>query len=319
MKATVADQNESPMTPGGAELSGVKRNLLEKYLSRKAAVTAPAPKGISRRPLGELVPLSFAQEQVWIHAQMSGEIPFYNESITVHRKGSLDVAVLKRCLLEIIRRHEIWRTTFDILDEKPVQVVHSAPHELSLPVEDLRNLPQKEVEERVQLLATEQVRRPFDLKSGPLVRALLVRTGGEHYRLFVTFHQIVFDAVSAYRVFVPELIALYDAFSAGRQSPLAEPLIQYADFAYWQRQKRVPRSEDMAYWRGQLADELPMLDLPTGRVRPAMETHRGEMQRFSLPTNLIPALRTINGNQTVAAGLGLVHFGGQDWSTMTVA
>ena len=118
--------------------------------------------------------------------------------------------------------------------------------------------------------------------------------GEEEYRLYMTFHQIIFDAVTAYRVFLPELATLYDAFSTGRPSPLADPKIQYADFAYWQRRQPGTAQEHRAYWRAQLAGELPVLEWPSDRLRPSIETHRGNIERFSLPATLIPTTSSIH-------------------------
>lgn len=270
-----------------------KRALLEKYLStRSAQPTAAENSVIGRRPSLDSAPLSFAQEQVWLHNQIAGEVPLYNESITVYRHGQLDVSVLKCCLTEIVRRHEIWRTTFDVVDGKPVQVIHPAPREFELPFEDLCFLAECEREKKLERVATQEIRQPLDLKCGPLIRAFLVRTDEQSYRLFVTFHQTVFDAVSAYRIFLPELAALYEAFSSGKSSPLPEPKLQYADFAHWQRNHKVTSPSHAAYWREQLAGEIPVLEWPTDRPRPAVQTHCGAIERLSLPASLIPAVRT---------------------------
>jgi amino acid adenylation domain-containing protein len=285
------DAQDSAManTPG---LSDIKRTLLEKYLNGKPVATS-----VGRRPSSKFCPLSFSQEQVWLHTQMAGDIPLYNESITVHRHGPLDIRLLERCLVEIIRRHEIWRTTFDVVDGKPVQVIHSAPTEFRLPFEDVSSIPAGEREVIVRHVATEEIRRSFDLQSGPLIRALVVCTEEEEYRLFVTFHQIVFDAVSAYRVFLPELVTLYEAFSSGKPSPLPEPKVQYADFAYWQRKHNAVPHEQISYWRDRLACELPLLQWPSDRTRPLVQSHRGEIERFSLSASLISAIRAL-GRQT---------------------
>jgi len=306
MKQTIADHDERSTAMTAPGLSAIKSTLLERYLKSKPTRDEMASPLIGQRPAGEHAPLSFAQEQVWLHTQMAGDIPFYNESITVHRHGSLDVRVLESSLLEIVRRHEIWRTTFHTVDEKPVQVIHPVPREFHVPLHDLRDLPETERETKLRLLATENVRLPFNLKSGPLLRALLVRTEEEHYRLFMTFHQIIFDAVSAYRVFLPELTALYEAFSFGRPSPLTEPRIQYADFAYWQRKEHAIPSEGVVYWQEQLAGELPLLQWPTDRTRPPMQTHRGEIQRFSLPAHLIAAVRTVSQQAGVSSYMTLL-------------
>jgi amino acid adenylation domain-containing protein len=298
-----------------SDLSEAKRRLLEKYLRSMPAGNGAVPR-ITPRPQDKPAPLSFSQEQVWLHAQMTGDVPFYNEPITIHRRGALDVAVLERCLLEIIRRHEIWRTTFDVAAGEPVQVVHPAPTTFPLPVIDLRQLPEKERCAEAVRLATADARRPFDLKLGPLVRALLVRTRHEEHRLYLSVHQIVFDAVTAYQVLLPELTSLYEAFAAGQPSPLPELKIQYADFAYWQRKQRKPEvwSEHMAYWRKQLAGELPVLGWPNERPRPPIETHRGAIERFALPVDLMQSLREYSRQQgasfymTLLAGMAaLLH------------
>src|SRR5215472_16569096 len=157
----------------------------------------------------EPIPVSFAQQQVWLHSQMAGDVPFYNETFTVYRHGALDLALLERCLLEIIRRHEIWRTVFDARAGQPMQVVLPPPAIFPIPVVDLRHLPEGEREPEAIRLATEDSRRLFDLKTGPLLRILAVRMEDEQHRLYMTIHQIVFDPVTAYRVFLPELTALY--------------------------------------------------------------------------------------------------------------
>jgi len=271
-------------------LSELKRSLLTRFLNSRVTAGESSP-SIGPRPGSETAPLSFPQEQVWLHAQIAGDIPIYNESITVHRHGHLDIGILERCLIEILRRHEIWRTTFDLVNGRPVQIIRPVPDHFHIPFHDISDLPIPEQQAELRRLAIEDIRRPFDLSSGPLLRAFLLRTEQDAYSLFVTFHQIVFDAVSAYRVFLPELASLYEAFSSGNPSPLPEPKIQYADFAYWQRQQESAASPHAEYWRRQLSGELPLLEWPCDRARPAVQTHRGEIERFSLPKHLIPEIR----------------------------
>jgi amino acid adenylation domain-containing protein len=247
---------------------------------------------------------------------MAGDVPFYNETMTVYRQGTLDTAILEDCLVTILRRHEIWRTTFDVVTGEIVQIVHPAPSSFSFPVADLRHLPAVQREAEAQRLATIDAKRPFDLKSGPLLRALLVRMDDEQHRIYVTVHQIIFDAVSAYRVFVPELAALYEAFSKGNPSPLADLEIQYADFAWSQRAKLTPHAlaEHVDYWKRQLAGELPVLQWPNNRPRPLVESHRGAVQRFSFPRDLVDGLRELarregaSSYMTLLAGLATLLF-----------
>ena len=213
-----------------ATVSELQRALVMKYVSEFGNKVEPAE--IGPRPSQEPAPVSFSQQQVWLHAQMACDIPFYNQAMTIYRRGSLDVAVLERCLLEMIRRHEIWRTTFDVIRDEPVQIVQPALKQFPWKVINLSALPEAEREREALRLATEDVRRPFDLKTGPLLRALLISFDDQHHRLYMTFHHLVFDGVTAYEILLPELEKLYEAFSAGKPSPLPEPTLQYADFAY---------------------------------------------------------------------------------------
>ncbi|HMF90016.1 MAG TPA: amino acid adenylation domain-containing protein [Candidatus Angelobacter sp.] len=288
-----------------AELSDAKRKLLQRYLAGMTAkrTLERAPNRALEKPL----PLSFAQQQVWLHSQMAGDVPFYNETITVYRHGTLDVGVLERCLVEIIRRHEIWRTTFDLIAGQPVQIVQLPPETFPTPFVDLSHLPQEQRESEAARLATNSARRPFDLKTGPLLRILAVRIGQDEHRLYMTIHQIIFDAVTAYRAFLPELAALYEAFASGKPSPLPEPAVQYGDFAYWQRTKASPEewSEHAAYWREHLVAP-PTLQWPTDRPRPAIDSHRGAIQRFALPVALVRELRTFSRHHEVSPYMILV-------------
>src|SRR2546427_13064828 len=156
------------------QLSDAKRRLLQKYLQGDFQRAATAMGAIGRRPPGHAIPLSHGQQQIWLHCQLAPELPLYNELLTVRRTGPLDVSALERSLSEVIRRHEAWRTTFDTVDGEPVQVVLPPPT-ISLPIIDLRELPEAEREPEALRLATEEVRRPFDLVTGPLLRATLVR------------------------------------------------------------------------------------------------------------------------------------------------
>src|SRR5262249_3118869 len=124
------------------QLSGAKQRLLRRYLSGEARTDTVEEALGRRKSPGEPAPLSFPQQQVWLHGQMTGDVPFYNETFTIYQHGPLDVLVLERCLVEIVKRHEIWRTTFDVAAGEPVQVVHPAPPGFPLAVIDLSNRPE---------------------------------------------------------------------------------------------------------------------------------------------------------------------------------
>ncbi len=270
-----------------------QRKALDQYLKNRLAKPVADEGSIPRRPVGGTAPMSFSQQQVWLHGQIVGDVPLYNQAITIYRRGSLHVAVLERCMLEIVRRHEIWRTTFDSVGHEPIQIIHPAPETFCLRVTDLRTLAKAEREAEAVRLATEDVIRPMDLKSGPLFRALLIRMEDEDHRLYMTLHHLIFDAVTVYGIFVHELEILYEAFAAGKSSPLPEPRLQYADFASWQRQQVSSEiwSQHEAYWRKHLEGELPVCAWPNDRARPAIDSHRGAIERFTLAKPLVQKLR----------------------------
>src|SRR5438270_945113 len=278
------------------ELSEAKRALLEKYLRGGYPQATTGADNIPRRIPGKPVPLSFGQQQLWLLDQLIPDTPVYNESVTVHMPGPLDVTALKQSLTEILKRHEAWRTSFPVVDGQPVQVINPAP-QFTLPPVDLRQLPEAEREEEALRLATEDAQQPFDLVHGPLPRATLVRLADTDHRLFVTLHHIIFDGVTIYQVFLPELRTLYDAFLAGQPSPLADLPIQYADFAVWQREwlQGNVLADQLAYWKQQLAGAPAILELPTDRPRPSLPTYRGSIQSFGLSKSLSEALRALSG------------------------
>ncbi|HEU4795498.1 MAG TPA: condensation domain-containing protein, partial [Pyrinomonadaceae bacterium] len=189
--------------------------------------------------------------------------------------GQLDVEALQWSLDEIVRRHEILRTTFDVLDQEPVQFV-SATGSLTLAIRDVS-------EAEAESLATEEIQRPFDLVNGPLIRARLMRLGSVEHVLLVTMHHIISDGWSQ-TILLNELSALYEAAVAGRTSPLPELSIQYADFAEWQREWLSGEllDQQLEYWRTHLQGAPPSLELPTDRPRPALQSFNGARHSFAL-------------------------------------
>jgi len=286
------------------EISDQKRKLLEQYLLERVEVPAAQ---IPRRAPQTVLPLTFAQQQVWLHAQLAPDIPVYSEPFTVHRKGALNVAALERSFTEIIRRHEVWRTTFGIVDGQPVQVVH-APFEIKLPVVDLRDLAESERLPAALQLATEDARQPFDLAKLPLVRARLMRLDEEEYRLFVNCHHLIFDGVTGYQVFLPELVSLYQAFFNAKPSPLPELAFQYGDYAVWQRESvnREALKPRLEYWRRQLGGTLPVLQLPADRPHAVAKSFRGATQSFALSRKLSDSLRVFSRQQGVTLFMTLL-------------
>jgi amino acid adenylation domain-containing protein len=262
---------------------------------------------ITRRTPESRTPLSFGQEQVWFLTQLAPDSPVYNECVTIHLPGPLDVAAFEVSFNEIIRRHEAWRTSFPIVDGQPIQIIHP-PSTLTLPVVDLRYLPETEREAEALRLATEDARILFDLAHGPLLRATLMRLGDAEHRLFLTLHQMIFDGVSLYWVFLPELRALYEMFSSGKPSHLPDLPIQYADFAVWQRRglQGDMLADQLAYWKQQLAGAPAALELPTDRPRPLVPTYRGAMRPFALSRRLTEALKALGRQEGVTLFMALL-------------
>ena len=294
--------------PDNTQLSESKRDLLQRYLYGRRAPSSAGPSSIARRINNSAAPLSLCQQQIWLNAQRREVPPFYNESITIHRKGPLSLAVLEQSLIEILRRHEAWRTTFDVFDGQPVQIIHPTPGRLPLAVVDLRALAEDDREREARRLAEVEVHRPFDLRRGPLFRPTLVRLGENDYRLHMAVHQIIIDGVTAYHVLLPELVCLYQAFSEGKPSPLPEPPIQYADFANWQGQELQGEllATQLAYWSKQLERPLPVLQWPNDRPRPPKQTFRGTIQPFTLPSGLSSEIRRFAQSEGVTSFAALL-------------
>lgn len=247
---------------------------------------------------GEQIPLSCGQQQVWLHSQFAPGAPIYNESITVRKTGPLDPALLASCLNEIIRRHAIWRTAFSESSGTVTQV--ALPHlHVTLPLTDLSYLGAPAASAEALRLAGPDATLPFDLGQPPLLRARLFRIAEEDHRLYLTFHHLMFDGVSVYRVFLPELTILYRAFSAGEPSPLPELPIQYGDYAQWQQRKLAcgDYTAQVSYWRKALAADAPFLELPIAKPRPAAPTWQGGMETFAMSAGLSRAVRQFSARE----------------------
>jgi hypothetical protein len=285
------------------ELSHTKRRLLQMFeLGGLPRSSRPARPVQPEAAIG--IPASLAQEQVWLRDRVATPLaPLYNESITIHRNGFLNATILQESLREIVRRHEIWRTTFYEEDGRILQKVHAVPASFSLPVADLRNLPARDRENEAQRIASAQAKHAFDLTQGSLVRATLVQLSQERFRLYLTMHQIVVDGVSVYQILPLELTAIYEAFAAGLPSPLPDLSFQSSDFACRQRESMTSESmeSELSYWAEELVPGSPPLQWPR-TVRPPRQTYRGAIFPFVFSAELSAALRDL------ARSLGVTVF-----------
>jgi amino acid adenylation domain-containing protein/non-ribosomal peptide synthase protein (TIGR01720 family) len=273
-----------------ARLTPQQRAALETLLWQRRASRPPKAaleEKITRRTCqGGPAPLSHAQRRLWFIDQLEPGSPLYNMPATLRVEGPLRPQVLVRTLGEIVRRHEALRTVFAAPQGSPVQVIQpAAPFLLSLV--DLSKLPASRREAEALLLASEEAVRPFDLARGPLLRSLSLRLADEEHLVALTMHHITSDGWSI-GILVREIMALYAAFAEGRPSPLPELPVQYADFALWQlsRLQGEVLEREISYWRRQLAGLPPLLELPTDRPRPAVQSFRGDSRSIGLPAGL---------------------------------
>ena len=277
-----------------AGLPPAKLELFSRRLRERGGGAPASPQSVPRRAdPARPAPLSFAQERLWFLSQLEPGGAAYNVFRGVRLTGALDVRLLERGLSEIMRRHEILRTTFGEAGGRPVQLV-APPAPVRLPVVDLCDLPEA-VRERVVLeLALAEGRRPFDLARGLLFRILLLRRDDASHVALFTMHHVIGDAVSM-QLLVGELAALYEAFSRGLKSPLADLPVQYADFAEWQRGwlRGETLERQLAYWKRQLGGVPPALRMPFDGPSPAAPGDRGARRRFSVEEGVTESLRAL--------------------------
>lgn len=283
-----------------AKLSPEKQALLERRLmARRAAKEAPT---ITPQGNRGIAPLSFAQELMWLLHELTPGTHAYNSSGARRLRGELDVAALERALAGVVARHESLRTTFEVRDGEPVQILNEqVPVQLEIVHEPGIAAP------RLSELLRELVRRPFDLRIPPLLRATLIRVAPDEHVLLTSANHIVWDGWSK-GIFFRELAELYDAFVTGREPKLPELPIQYADFAAWQREwlqgERV--EGQLSYWREQLRGAPPLLELPTDHPRPAVKANRGDRLELWVAAHTLSALKALSQEQGVTLFMTLV-------------
>jgi len=252
------------------------------------------------------LPLSFAQQRLWFLDRFEPNSALYNMIDVVRLEGHLHIAALEQSLNEIVRRHEALRTTFVEHGGTPMQRIHPAKP-LVLTRFDLQDLPASERETRGLQMAKEDAMTPFDLTTDLLLRASLLQVDTATHLLVLTTHHIVNDGWSV-GVFFAELAALYGAFTQGLPSPLPELPIQYADFAAWQRNWMQGQvlEEQLSYWKQHLSGELPVLQLPTDRPRPAKSSYQGSIHHIRLQPELSQALRRLSQREGVSLYMTLL-------------
>ncbi|MGB1061976.1 MAG: condensation domain-containing protein, partial [Ketobacter sp.] len=274
---------EGAFTPDIKEKVVANKPAIIEFLRQARKLNETAIEPVSRdQPLVT----SFGQQRLWILDQLNPHDVTYNMSSALRIKGALEVAVLDKVLRELVKRHESLRTCFDDRDGEPVQIVLPAD-KWSLSQRDLSELSDRQQQEAIEQAVDAESLTPYNLKTGPLFRAQLLRLAPEHHVLIAGMHHIISDAWSM-EVLVKELSILYMAFSAGMSSPLAPLSIQYADYSAWQRQQM--ESDEMgkhqAYWQQTLAGAPAVLALPTDRPRQDIPSNNGALKVVCLPDAL---------------------------------
>jgi len=265
---------------------------VEKAVSgNDTAALAPLMRGVTPAKL----PLSYGQQRFWFLDQLEPGSLFYNVASKWRLHGALNTAALEAAVSEVVARHEVLRTTYAVEGGHPVQVI--APVQpVALPAIDLRDVPDRE--ERARALIGEETAKPFDLERGPMFRPMLLKLADDDHVLVLSTHHIATDGWS-FGVLRQDIYALYEAFAAGRPSPLTPLPLQYADYALWQRTHLEGAALDrqVAYWKEQLRDAPPSIELPTDRPRPALQTYRGANAVAVLPHELVQALTALSQQQ----------------------
>ncbi|HBW33510.1 non-ribosomal peptide synthetase [Anabaena sp. FACHB-709] len=250
---------------------------------------------IPERESTDKILLSFAQQRLWMLAQIEPENPSYNVAAALQLTGDVNVDVLTQSLQEIIHRHEILRTSFVNVDGQGIAVIATEINS-HIPVVDLSFLPPSQQQKLVQELAQEESQQPFNLEISPLLRAKFLYLNTQEYILLLTMHHIITDGWSI-NVFAQEMATIYQAFSQGQSSPLQPLKIQYADFAVWQRSQSDKFNYQVEYWRQQLESAPELLDLPTDYPRPAIQTFRGQRHSFTISEELTEKIKQL-GQET---------------------
>ncbi|HEX2190457.1 MAG TPA: amino acid adenylation domain-containing protein, partial [Longimicrobiaceae bacterium] len=272
---------------------------VEALLTLGAAGVPP----IRPAPRDAPLPLSFAQERMWVLGRLEPGNPMYNVPAGNWLRGPLDVRAAERALAEIVRRHEVLRTVYAETDAGPVQVV--LPHvPVALPVEEMPGIPPAERAAAARRKLAEEARIPIDLERGPVMRTRLLRFDREEHVLLITLHHIVVDGWS-WALFYYEWEQVYVAYAHGEPSPLPEPAVQYGDYAVWQREllSGERREEHMAFWRESLRGAPQVLELPTDRPHPPVQRYHGGLHGVELAPALMERVRALAQRQRVTVHL----------------
>ena len=275
-----------------AQLRERKAEIIE-FLNKLDTVTNSNLAPILPVDRDKNLPLSFAQQRLWFLNQLEGNSPAYNMPMALRLIGRLNLAFLEQALCEIVRRHEVLRTSFPSIEGKPTQVINPEAN-LLFKIVDLSTTDETERDTQLQQSLQQEITKPFNLETGPLIRSNLWQISSNEYLLLVNIHHIVSDGWSM-GVLRQELSSLYQAFALVEPSPLPELAIQYGDFTLWQREwlNGELLENQLNYWKQKLHGAPELLQLPTDRPRPSIQTYQGANFSFSLSAQLSKKLKTL--------------------------
>ncbi len=307
---------QGAMTPEIKQEIGTRKPEILTFLRSATTPSKPLESVINPVARTEDLPLSFAQQRMWFLYQMDRQNPAYNEALTIRLTGRLNIDILEQTINAIIQRHESLRTSFPMVEGKPIQKI--APSlKIKLLVVNLKDIPQEQIDKQI----IEELQKPFDLTQSPLLRCTLFDLGYENYILVNVFHHIIIDGWSKGILF-KELSKFYQALLSNSTVDLPELAIQYADFAVWQRQwlQGEILENQLNYWKKQLTGAPPLLELPTDKPRPATANFRGHSISFQIDSELTEKLKLLSQKSgvtlfmTLLAALNtlLFRYSGQD-------
>lgn len=293
---------QGAMTPEIKQEIGTRKPEILTFLRSAITPSKPVESVINPVARTEDLPLSFAQQRMWFLYQMDQQNSAYNEALTIRLTGRLNIDILEQTINAIIQRHESLRTTFPVVEGKPIQKI--APSlKIKLLVVNLKDIPQEQIDKQI----IEELQKPFDLTQSPLLRCTLFDLGYENYILVNVFHHIIIDGWSKGILF-KELSEFYQAFLSNSTVDLPELPIQYADFAVWQRQwlQGEILENQLNYWKKQLTAAPPLLELPTDKPRPATPNFRGHSISFQIDSELTEKLKLLSQKSGVTLFMTLL-------------
>ncbi len=280
-------------TDEAVRLGQMRRALLERRV-RAAGMspTASEQPAVTSLTVSGPMPLSASQSQMWYQSQLAPDARMLNEVVEIRKSGALDVDALRRALTDVVARHEALRTTFDLIDGVPHQIIR-VPMEMDMPICDFSDLDTADAVAAAVDVVTADSLRPYDLANGPLIRPRLIRIAENDHRLYIGLHHLIWDGLTLNRIVFPELVVLYRSYTTGVPSALRRPEAQYVDYTQWELDwirgpetaKRIER------WRDRLAD-ISSTQLPLDHPRPSRQTFAGGAMPLTIGHATVEGLRT---------------------------